>query len=27
VEQRLIGVIHVDSFTPRHFTQDDLRLL
>jgi signal transduction histidine kinase len=27
VEQRLIGVIHVDSFTPRRFTQDDLRLL
>ncbi len=27
VEQRLVGVLHVDSFTPRRFTHDDLRLL
>lgn len=27
IEGNVIGVIHVGSFTPRHFTDDDLRLL
>jgi PAS domain S-box-containing protein len=27
VEDRLLGVMHVDSATPRHFTQDELHLL
>jgi signal transduction histidine kinase/PAS domain-containing protein len=27
VEDRLLGVLHVDSVEPRHFTADDLRLL